>query len=161
MNVIHRSTSEELADPGSVSRDEALARLRDWRDRVHELYDEIEREIQDTSFRCDRSGKHISEEEFPRRVGVRDSEQPSIDTLRIVRPDDTAAAVFLPRGLWVIGANGRIDLRITPAFGGSQYYVMLDQSTPFARPAQWILMPGSSPFDRQPFDPHWLLAKLR
>ena len=160
MSVIHRSTSEELADPGGVSREHVLQRLRDWRDRVHKLYDEIERELQGTPFRCNREGKHTSAEELPQRVGITETEQPKIDILRIVRPDDTNAAVLYPRGLWIIGANGQIDLRITPSVGGSQAYVLLDQSEPFTRPAQWIRMPIGSPFDREPFDPHWLLTKL-
>lgn len=160
MSVIHRSTSEDLADPASVSREDVLERLRDWRDRVHELYDKIERELRGTSFRCDREGKHTSAEELPQRVGVRQAEQPQIDILRILRPDSTNAAVLYPRGLWIIGANGRIDLRITPSVGSGETYMLVDQSAPFTRPAKWIRMPIGSPFDREPFDPHWLLLKL-
>ncbi len=160
MSTIHRSTSEELADPGGISREHVLQRLRDWRDRVHKLYDEIERVLQGTSFRTNREGKHISAEELPLRVGLTETEQPKIDILRIVRPDDTNAAVLYPRGLWIIGANGQIDLRILPSVGGSQNYVLLDQSEPFTRPAKWIRLPIGSPFDREPFDPHWLLTKL-
>jgi hypothetical protein len=161
MSVIYRSTSEELADPGGVSREHALQRLRDWRDRVHELYHEIERQLRDTSFRCNREGKHTSSEELPRVVGITEAEQPKIDILRIVRPDNTNAAILSPRGLWIIGANGRIDLRITPSVGSGETYILVDQSEPFTRPAQWIRMPIGSPFDREPFDPHWLLMKLR
>jgi len=160
MSTIHRSTSEDLADPGGISREHVLQRLRDWRDRVHKLYDEIERVLQGTSFRTNREGKHISAEELPLRVGLTETELPKIDILRIVRPDSTNAAILYPRGLWIIGANGQIDLRILPSVGGSQNYVLLDQSEPFTRPAKWIRLPIGSPFDREPFDPHWLLTKL-
>lgn len=160
MNTIHRSTSEELANPGSVSRERVLQRLRDWRDRVHKLYDEIERVLQGTSFRLNREGKHISAEELPQRVGVPESEQPKIDILRVVRSDGTNAAVLYPRGLWIIGANGRIDLRITPSVGGSETYMLVDLSEPLAGRAQWFRMPIGSPFEREPFDPRWLLSKL-
>ncbi len=161
ISMIPRSTSEELANPGSVSREEALERLRDWRDRVHELYDDIEGELRGTSFRCDRTTKHTPDEEFPRRVGVHDSEQPPIDILRIVRPDNSTAAVMIPRGLWVIGANGQVDLRIRPVIGGTQTYKLLDHSAPFSRPVHWTLTLGGYPFDRQPFDPRWLATKLQ
>jgi hypothetical protein len=160
-DLTHRSTSEELARLDEVSREQVLRRLRDWRDRVHNLYDEIERTIQGTHFRVDRQGKHTSHEELPQRVGLADDNQPKIDVLRIVRPDDTNAAILSPRGLWIIGANGRIDLRIVPPVGGSEAHILVDQSEPFTRPPKWIRMPIGSPFDREPFDPHWLLARLR
>jgi hypothetical protein len=113
-----RDSSAELADASQVSREHVLVRLRDWRDRVHELYRNIEQALQGTDFRIDREGKHRSNEELPQRVGVSQDEQPQVDILRIVRPDGTNAAVLFPRGLWVIGANGRVDLRIMPAAGG-------------------------------------------
>jgi hypothetical protein len=159
-NLTHRSSSEELADPSGVSREQVLRRLEDWRDRVHSLYDEIERVLQNSGFQFNREGKHTSSEEFPQRVGISHSEQPRIDILRIVRSDGSNAAVLSPRGLWIIGANGRIDLRIVPAIGGSRTYMLVDQSEPFAGPAQWIRMPIDSPFERERFDPQWLLSKL-
>jgi hypothetical protein len=160
MSVVHRSTSEDLADPGGVSREQVLKRLLDWRDRVHKLYDEIERELQGTSFVCNREGKHTSAEELPQRVGVSEAEQPKIDILRIVRPNNMNAAVLYPRGLWIIGANGRIDLRITPSVGGSETYMLVDLSEPLAGPAHWIRMPIGAPFERETFQPYWLLSKL-
>lgn len=160
MIVTHLSTSEELANPGDVSRDQVLERLRDWRDRVHSLYNQIQQELEGTSFKCNREGKHTSAEELPQRVGVAQAEQPQIDILRILRPDGTNAAVLHPRGLWIIGANGRIDLRITPSVGSGETYMLVDQSVPFTRPAQWIRMPIGSPFDRETFDARWLRMKL-
>ena len=118
--LTYRSTSEELADPGGISREHVLERLSDWRDRVHKLYDGIESELQGSGFRSDREGKHTSSEELPQRVGLTEIDLPKIDILRIVRPDGTEAAGLFPRGLWIIGANGRIDLRIIPAVGGNQ-----------------------------------------
>jgi hypothetical protein len=160
MSVIHRSSSEELADPGGVSREHVLQRLLDWRDRVHKLYDEIERELQHTSFRPNREEKHTSAEELPQKVGIAEIEKPKIDILRIIRPDNTNAAILYPRGLWIIGANGRIDLRITPSVGGSETYMLVDLSEPLTGLARWIRMPIGSPFERETFDPHWLLSKL-
>src|SRR5436190_12888893 len=105
MSTVHRSTSEELADPGGFSREHVLQRLRDWRDRVHTLYDEIEQVLPGTHFRADREGKHTSAEELPQRFEITETEQPKIDVLRIMRPDGTNAAILSPRGLWIIGAN--------------------------------------------------------
>jgi hypothetical protein len=154
------STSEELADPSAVSRERVLKRLRDWRDRVHELYRDIEQALQTLPFRIDREGKYTSLEELPQRLGIAETEQPKIDILRIVRADDTNAAVLFPRGLWIIGANGRIDLRILPAVGSSETYMLVDQSEPLTGAAQWVRMPIGSPFEREKFDPRWLAEKL-
>jgi hypothetical protein len=160
-NLTHRSSSEELADPGGVSRERVLERLQDWKHRVHELYDQVERALQGTTFQSNREGKHTSNEELPQRVGVTQDEQPKVDVLRVVRPDGTNAAIFFPRGLWIIGANGRIDLRIIPPVGGSETYLLQDQSEPFSGPAQWVRIPIGSPFERESFDPCWLVSKLR
>jgi hypothetical protein len=160
-DITHRSSSEELADPGGVSRERALERLQDWRRRVHQLYAQVEQALAGTSFQIDRQGKHTSNEELPQKVGLSQEEQPKIDVLRVVRPDGTNAAIFFPRGLWIIGANGRIDLRIVPPVGGSETYLLQDQSEPFSGPAQWVRIPIGSPFERDPFDPSWLVSRLR
>src|ERR1700674_3493988 len=158
-NVTRRSTSEELADPTAVTREDVLARLADWRGRGHGLYDSIEQALQGRRFRFDREGKQTSSEALVQAAGVSQEEQPKIDILRIVRPDGTNAAVFYPRGPWVIGANGRIDLRLSPSVGRSHAFMLVDQSGPFSSPF-WIRMPIGSPFEREQFDPIWLLSKL-
>jgi hypothetical protein len=161
MISVTSDSSAELADASQISREDVLRRLRDWRDRVHELYRNVEKVLQGTNFRIDREGKHTSNEELVQRVGVPPNEQPQADVLRILRPDGTNAAVLFPRGLWIIGANGRVDLRLTPPGGGSEIYLLIDQSHPLGRPAQWVRMPIGAPFDREPFDAAWLRAKLR
>src|SRR5437868_4533612 len=118
--LTNRSTSSELANPGAVTREDVLARLGEWQKRVHALYDEIEKAFRGKAFRSDRSGKHTSEELLVQSAGVTDEEQPKVDILRIVRPDGTNAALLMPRGPWVIGANGRIDLRLWPSSGKTQ-----------------------------------------
>lgn len=159
-DLTHRSSSEELADPGGVSRERVLERLQDWQRRVHELYRQVEHALEGSAFRANREGKHTSNEELPQRVGVTQDEQPKVDVLRVVRSDGTNAAIFFPRGLWTIGANGRIDLRIVPPVGGSETYLLLDQSEPLSGSAHWVRIPIGSPFEREPFDPSWLVSRL-
>src|SRR5262249_48386563 len=158
-NVTRRSSSEELADPKTVTREDVLSRLLEWRERVHRLYDSIEQTLKEYGFQFDREGKHTTSEMLVQAAGVNPEEQPKIDILRIVRPDGTNAAIFFPRGPWVIGANGRIDLRLSPSVGRSHAYILMDQSTPFSSPF-WVRMPIGSPFEREPFDPRWLLSKI-
>jgi hypothetical protein len=155
------SSSEELANPGRVSRERVIQRWEDWRTRVHRLYADIEQALQNTLFRVERKSGPVSEEEFPRKVGVSPSQRQQVDSLRIVRPDGSSAATLTPRGLWVIGANGRVDLRITPPVAGGKIYMLIDESDPLSGPAHWIRVPIGAPFDREPFDPSWLANKLR
>lgn len=158
-NITRRSTSEELADPKSLTREDVLSRLADWRDRVHALYDNVEQALKGHGFKFDREGKHTSSEGLVQEAGVSREEQPKIDILRIVRADDTNAAVFFPRGPWMIGANGRIDLHLSPSVGQTQAFMLVDQSAQFSSPF-WIRMPIGAPFERERFDPNWLLLKL-
>ncbi len=160
-DLTHRSASEELADPGAISRERVLERLEDWKRRVHQLYAQVEAAFKGTPFRINREGKHISNEELPQRVGLTPEEQPKIDVLRVVRPDGTNAAIFFPRGLWVVGTNGWIDLRIVRPVGGSETYLLQDQSEPFSGPAQWVRNPIGSPFERERFEPSWLVSSLQ
>jgi hypothetical protein len=158
-NVTRRSTSEELANPKTVTREDVLSRLAEWRERVHRLYGEIEQALQGHGFRFDREGKHITSDSLVEATGVREDEQPKIDILRIVRADGSNAAIFLPRGPWVIGANGRIDLRLSPSAGRSHAFILMDQSAPFSSPF-WVRMPIGSPFEREKFSTGWLLSKI-
>jgi hypothetical protein len=158
-NVTRRSSSEELADPKTVTREDVLSRLLEWRERVHGLYDRVEQALKGYGFQFDREGKYTTSETLVQTAGVTQEEQPQIDILRIVRPDGTNAAIFFPRGPWVIGANGRIDLRLSPSVGRSHAYILMDQSGPFSSPF-WVRMPIGSPFEREPFDPAWLLSKI-
>ena len=159
MNVTRRSSSEELADPNAVTREDVLHRLEDWRLRVHGRYDHIEQALKGHGFKFDREGKHTSSEALVQAAGVGPEEQPKVDILRIVRPDGTNAAIFYPRGPWVIGANGRIDLRLSSGVAGSHAFMIVDQSGPFSSPF-WVRMPIASPFERERFDPNWLLSKI-
>jgi hypothetical protein len=158
-DVTRRSTSEELADPKAVTREDVLSRLEGWRDRVHAVYDDVQHALRGHGFEFDREGKHTSSELLVQAAGVSQEEQPKVDILRIIRADGTVAAVFYPRGPWVIGANGRIDLRLSPKVGQSQVFMLVDQSGPFSSPF-WVRMPIGSPFERERFDPAWLLSKL-
>ncbi len=156
------SSSEEIvaAKHGELPRDHVLRRLEDWRDRVHALYDDIERALAGMDLRIDRSGKHTSAEELPQRVHLAPDQQPAVDIMHILRPDGTNAAILLPRSVWIIGANGRIDLRL-PRTVGSEAYMLIDDSEPFSRPTRWMRVPVGLPFDREPFNPQWLANKLQ
>ncbi|MFZ3234350.1 MAG: hypothetical protein WA184_03155, partial [Stellaceae bacterium] len=82
-------------DPAQV-----LLRLEDWRDRVHRLYDEIEKDLGRHYF-YDRAGKHITQEDIVQRAGLPQREVPPIDILQIEGPHRRVLATIQPRYLWI------------------------------------------------------------
>jgi hypothetical protein len=146
-NVVTATMEEALDSPG---REATLRRLHDWRSRVHALYDEIQRHLSD-SYTWDRSCKQRSWEARIQQAGLAEDDVPAVDTLRIVRNGQTVAQL-VPRMLWIIGANGRIDVIVTSHQAG-RLFMLFDRSAPFAnqsdwrivRPADMLAQPGFHP----------------
>src|SRR5262245_28894865 len=153
-------SSLEISAPESFTRERALDRLYDWQRRVHRLFDDIEYALRDTDLRIDRSGKHQAREKVAQRMGLADNDAPQVDILRIERSDGSLAATLVPRALWIVGANGLVDLKLAGAGRPAELYLLIDQSEPLSGGAKWIRSPIAAPFEREPFDPSWLRAKL-
>jgi hypothetical protein len=151
------SNEMDVREATSPTPERVRQRLDDWRSRVDALYDSIEDVLVGTGFKTDRSGTHANTEKIPQRLGIH---QPALNILRVVRPDGTNAATLTPKGLWVTGANGRVDLRIISVSGSNEIYLLLDTSEPLSQKPKWIRSRVSTPFDREVFDPEWLRAKL-
>jgi hypothetical protein len=147
-NVVSDTIAEWAETP---TRDRTLARLQDWRSRVHGLYDRIEQALgPDYSF--DRSGKYQSSEDRVYEAGLSPDDVPPIDILTIERSGQPVAVVR-PRGLWIIGANGRLDLLLTPKAGGRRLFILYDHSSPMEDRTDWrIMRPSDSP-EQPVFDP--------
>lgn len=89
----------------SVTKELVEERVQDWKDRLHTLFQDVRAWAVENGWRVDDSGTVGMHEELMRRFGVPATEQP---TLRL--DGDRGYALFKPKGLRVIGANGRIDL---------------------------------------------------
>jgi hypothetical protein len=118
--MVARSTNivpDTIAEiQGSLDRDRVLPRLEDWRDRVHGLYDKIQIGLGER-YCYDRNGKHSTLEEVVQRAELSAADIPRIDILRIEERNRTLRALLQPRHLWIIGANGRVDLTVIPKIG--------------------------------------------
>ena len=66
-----------------------------------------------------------------------------------------AAASLIPRGLWVVGANGRLDLTAS-----GQRYLVLDLADSFTCP-EWHVCTAQDRWTREPFTPDWLNRMLQ
>ncbi|QXX73936.1 hypothetical protein [Methylovirgula sp. HY1] len=136
------TTIEEVRSDREVDRTHVLARLEDWCKRVHELFHVIESAL-GREFTYDRTGKWGSQEEMVQRAGLTQDQVPLVDVLRIEKPQGSMRALILPRGLWIVGANGRLDLRVF--YPMPRQYLIADRSQPLANKPEWYLIAVGDP----------------
>lgn len=140
-NVVSDTIVEWAETP---TRERTLQRLRDWRSRVHDLYDRIEHAL-GADYSYDRTGKNRSWEERVQQSGLNLDEVPPIDILRIERSGHPVA-IIQPRSLWIIGANGRLDLLVMPKTGGRRLFILYDHFSPMEDRTDWqIVRPSDGP----------------
>jgi hypothetical protein len=150
-NVVSDTIAETRETP---TRKRTLQRLQDWQVRVHALYDQIEQAL-GTEYSYDRTGKYQSAEERVQQAGLSSKEVPAIDILRIERSGHPVA-VIQPRGLWIIGANGRLDLVLTPRTGGRRLFILMDLSSPMQDRSDWRIVRPDDRFQQPVFVPERL-----
>lgn len=148
MSNIVSATIEELVEP--VRRDHVMERLCDWRDRVHRLYDHVQDGL-GTDYVYDRSGKHRTMEAMVQRAGIEEADVPAVDILRIERPQGTLRATLQPRYLWIVGANGRLDLLIARPSGGRRLFMIYDLAAPMSGVSDWRLVSLADRLHEPPF----------
>jgi hypothetical protein len=155
-NIVNATITEALEKP---DKNHVLDRLSDWQARVHALYDAAQQSLGD-DYTYDRSGKQASEEELVQRAGIKPEEVPKLDILRIEH-NGALVAVFQPRNLWIIGANGRVDMVIIAGSGGRRLFMLFDHSLPLSGATDWrIVRPSDDPFKQPPFRPERLRELL-
>lgn len=121
------TTEEVKIDKSHVER-----RVRDWKKRVSDLYATIKGWTKDTDYSIKTGGKVTMYEELMSQFNVQPVE---IDTADIYK-DETIVLTIKPKGLWIIGANGRMDILSTR--GG---YMIVDTAEQFKAP-KWKLYNG-------------------
>jgi hypothetical protein len=131
---------EELSRD-ELTREHVEQRVEDWARRIDALYDDVERWLP-----AQWSAKHgdpvTMREEPMKKVGVPPRELPTLELAR-----DNAVRIRLrPYGLWIIGANGRIDL-----VKGSELYLVVDHSKTFEAPS-WHISAATARREPKPFD---------
>jgi hypothetical protein len=146
-DVVAATMDEALAAP---DREGTLRRLHDWRNRVHALFNEVQANL-NAPYTSDRSGKQRSLEARVQQAGLTEDEVPEVDVLRIKR-NGHVVAQFVPRMLWMIGANGRIDLHVASPHAG-RLFMLFDHSAPFANRSNWRLVRPTDMMAQPPFHP--------
>jgi len=138
------SVLEEVTSP-SLDRTQIERRVEDWASRIDRLYAQLEKWLP-AGWTADRTSTIRMHEELMRTVGLGPRHLP---VLRLFHNGELAGRIE-PRGLWIIGVNGRLDF-----FRGSDHFVILDTAGNL-EPPNWRMAPLAdrsrmSPLDRQTF----------
>ena len=117
-----------------VDRKHIEKRVNDWKKRVSDLYSTIRIWLRETDYTLRQGPKSTMYEELMSQFGMPATEVETADVYK----DKTFILTIKPKGLWIIGANGRIDILSTK---GS--FMLIDQAEQFQTP-QWKLLAGDS-----------------
>ena len=97
----------ERTKEGVFQRQGIVDEVENWLRRLNQLYIDVREWLRDRSdLRCEEIRKVTMSEEVMQNFAVRDYDLNILDIIR----DDEVIASFVPRGLWLIGAWGRVDV---------------------------------------------------
>lgn len=130
--VLEETTSQE------IDRNHVMRRVDDWVDRVSALYADICRWLP-AGWTAQKSGSVRMHEPLMQKFDL-----PARDLPVLEFSSGERSARLEPRGLWIIGANGRLDL-----FAGAHHYMIVDTAENL-QPPQWQIAPFS---DRRQLKP--------
>lgn len=136
--VLQEVTDEQL------TRIDVERRVEDWAARIEELYRCIEDWLP-SGWSARRGGPVAMNEQLMREYGVPPRDLPTLD---IVSGSGRRGTVE-PRALWIIGANGRLDL-----IWGDRHYLIIDTAENFETP-NWRVAQLHDRTLHVPFDRDW------
>lgn len=97
----------EATDEGIFERSTVVKRVADWEQRLRDLYAEISKWTADwESVNTEQTRTVIMSEALMRAFAVPDMDLPILDVSQNGEP----IASLVPRALWIVGADGRIDV---------------------------------------------------
>lgn len=118
-------------------------RLSDWRERIGDLYNAMDGWLQNNNQYYFKTSTPITlEEEMMGKFGVNKVQLPTANIFR----NNNLVASLKPKGLWVIGANGRVDL-----ISKSKLIMLLDLSEQFENP-KWEIAYSTNRQKRLPLN---------
>ena len=122
---------EEVTD-SEIDQQHIAKRVDDWVDRIEKLYGQLEKWLPE-GWTADRAGTVRMHEQLMQTSGVSPRDFP---VLRLSHRNKPSVRIE-PRGLWIIGVNGRLDL-----FRGKDQFIIIDTAENFD-PPNWQIAPIS------------------
>jgi len=131
-------------------RANVVAEVEDWIFRLDVLYNDVESWLSThRDFRFERNRTVTMSEEMMQNFAVTDRDVPILDVIE----GDQVVASFVPRGLWMIGAWGRVDV-ITR----SQTTILVATRDKEEEELRWELVSPEDRRKRVPFNKDSLIA---
>ena len=126
-----------------------LRRVDDWEARVEDLYAAVKEWLPEGWTARD-GAKVRMYEELMRKFGVPARPIPTL----LLGNGAGGSAMLEPRGLWIIGTNGRVDMKC-----GDRHYLIVDVAGNFEAP-QWEAASVERRLDRVALTESWLAQAL-
>lgn len=132
------SVLDEVIDD-RITRYHVERRVDDWVRRLGNLYERLESWLP-SGWSAERGNFISLDEEMMRRTGVPPRQIPTLELAYRGR----RVARLEPRALWIVGANGRVDLHTQ-----GDHFLLIDEAESFAEP-RWTISPLRDRGDRKP-----------
>ncbi len=121
-----------MKDTITIDKQHVEKRVKDWKKRVNDLYSNLKDWLKGSDYSLKLGARLTMYEELMAQYKIPAAE---IDTADIYKGNEILVSIK-PKGLWIIGANGQIDILTSK---GS--YSLLDNAEEFDAP-QWKLFNG-------------------
>jgi hypothetical protein len=145
MGTVLEDVTSETIDAQHIRR-----RVDDWEERLNGLFAAIGGWLPD-GWEAREGAPVVMHEELMRRFGVAAKRMPTLE----LRDRAGHVAKLVPRGLWIIGSNGRVDLKRDGC-----RYLMVDMAESFEAP-DWQAATAEHRCAREAVSEDWLKRILR
>ncbi|MCY4451782.1 MAG: hypothetical protein OXC01_07510 [Immundisolibacterales bacterium] len=145
MGTVLEDVTSETIDAGHIRR-----RVDDWEERLGGLFAAIDGWLPD-GWEARQGAPVVMHEELMRKFGLDAKPLPTLD----LRDGEGHVARLVPRGLWIIGSNGRVDLK-----RDGRRYLIVDMAENFEAP-DWQAASAEQRCAREAVSEDWLRRILR
>ena len=145
MGTVLEDVTSESIDATHIRR-----RVDDWEERLGGLFVAIGGWLPE-GWEARAGAPVVMDEELMRKFGVEAKRMPTLE----LRDGAGHAARLVPRGLWIIGSNGRVDLK-----RDGRHFLIVDLAENFETP-DWQAAPAERRCSREAVSEDWLRRILR
>ena len=145
MGTVLEDVTSETVDAAHIRR-----RVDDWEERLNGLYATISDWLPD-GWEASSGAPVVMHEPLMRKFGMDAKPMPTLE----LRDRAGHVAKLKPRGLWIIGENGRVDFK-----HDGHYYFLMDTADNFAQP-NWEVSRADRRCDREAVTRAWLRRILQ